>query len=191
MRNTENSDARSADSLEPSRAWTVIGGGSSQDRRPGTAGASPEEEAHHEAQVAGSPPPLPVRPEVPPQPDSRGGDSAAPAPCFGGIPSPNTGEVEGDRSAERRPTGADGAPRKRGRGRPPRKWVVRVRAIDPQQYADFLRYLGHPCAGMKPEERMEDLSTLCARLWARTCEDMARQRHVAKDVNRDIQKKAA
>jgi hypothetical protein len=69
--------------------------------------------------------------------------------------------------------------------------VVRVKAVDPQRYADFVRYLGHPCAGMKPEERLEDLSTLCARLWARTCEDMARLRHVAKEVNRDNLRRAA
>jgi len=63
----------------------------------------------------------------------------------------------------------------RPRGRRPQKWVVRVTAIDPQTHPEFLRNPRHPCAGMKPEDRLEDIISFCARLWARTCEDIAKE----------------
>lgn len=61
------------------------------------------------------------------------------------------------------------------RGRPHHKWVVRVTAIDAQTHPKFLRNSRHPCAGMKPEDRLEDLISFCARIWARTCEDVAKE----------------
>ncbi len=69
---------------------------------------------------------------------------------------------------------------------------MRVRAIDPQKYAQFLRNPHHPFACMKPEDRDEDISTFCARLWARTCEDTARQKfQVLKQGAGQVRAKAA
>jgi hypothetical protein len=51
--------------------------------------------------------------------------------------------------------------------------MVRVRAIDPERYARFMRYSGHPSSGMTLEERLRDITASCAQLWARTCQDMA------------------
>jgi hypothetical protein len=66
-----------------------------------------------------------------------------------------------------------------------------VKAVPPETYPQFMGYPGHPCAGMTPEERIEDLTILCARLWARTCQDMARQRSFPKEVDRQIRRRAA
>lgn len=50
---------------EPSQAWPVIIDGSSGHRRPGHPGASPEEEARHEAHVPADPTSLSVHPASP------------------------------------------------------------------------------------------------------------------------------
>jgi hypothetical protein len=47
--------------------------------------------------------------------------------------------------------------------------------IDPRKYAEFLRNMNNPFADTDPERRKEDIVSFCARLWARTCEDRARQ----------------
>ncbi len=184
--------AGSAEFREPARPWTVLEGGRGQDRRPGPPGASPEDEACHEASANDPRAPLPVRPHLPPGPDSGAASrEAAPAPGLRRLPAAGDREAQRDRPEEGRSAHAGVASPKRGRGRPPRKWVVRVRAAAPGAYAEFRRYLGHPCAGMTAEERLEGLSTLCARLWARTCQETLRQRHMAKEVNRKQLRKAA
>jgi hypothetical protein len=66
-----------------------------------------------------------------------------------------------------------------------------VHAIKPDKYPQFMRDPDNPYAGMTPEERIEEIISFCGRLWARTCEDMARLRHVAKEVNRDNLRRAA
>lgn len=177
---------------EPSRPWTVIERGRGRDRRPGPPGASPGKEARHDAHLSPHQADLPVRPENPPGLDRRAEGTSASAPSSVPVlPPQGHDEAQGDRPKERRSANAGSAPRKRGRGRLPKKWVVRVRAIDPEKYAQFMRYPRHPCAGMKPEDRLEDISTFCARLWARTCQDTARRRPVLKEVDRETRRKAA
>jgi hypothetical protein len=58
-------------------------------------------------------------------------------------------------------------------------------------YAKFMHYMAHSCHGMKPEDRLEDIIGSCALLWARTCQDMARDRKDSKEPYRPPMTKAA
>ena len=60
-----------------------------------------------------------------------------------------------------------------------RRWVVRVTAIDPLKYPDFRKNPDTPFIRMEPDQRIEEIVSFCARLWARTCEDAARQQKSA------------
>lgn len=77
------------------------------------------------------------------------------------------------------------APSPRGRRR--RKiWKIRVTTIDPKKYAGFLRTLDNPFADTDPAQRVEDILSFCARLWARTCQDIERRRLASRDARGDI-----
>ncbi len=192
MGETEEIRGEEAEFREHFRPWPVIIGGGSGHRRPGPPGASPEEEARHEAHVPYVQTPLFVRPEDRDRFDQRPREAEVLAPP--GVPVvPPQGHdpVPDDRPAERRPAHAGRASSKRGRGRPSKRWVIHVKAIDPARYAQFMRYPGHPCAGMKPEDRLEDISAFCARLWARTCEGAARPQPAAAKTKGQLRRKAA
>jgi hypothetical protein len=154
---------RQEDFREPERLLAVEENSDGLHRRPPPPGASPHQEASHEARPQRAPASLPVHPQM------------VPAPRVGGVPSPSDVPSPDDHEDARRTADVVRAPSKRGRGRRAQKWVVRVTAIDPQTHPEYLRNSRHPFADMKPEDRLEDLITFCARLWARTCEDMARE----------------
>lgn len=169
-----------ADFTEPSPIEPVIGNGTGQDRRPGPPGASRNSEANHEVPPDHPQAALAVCPE---DADRAGGceKTEGPAPsCFRLLPPPSLDQTQGDRSAGGRSVDAGRPARNRRGGRPPRKWTVRVRAVDLAKYPQFLRNPHHPFACMKLEDRIEDLISFCARLWARTCEDVARVRQPTK-----------
>jgi len=159
---------------EPFGRKTVQEIGGKGHRRPGLAGPSSTKRPCHETHSHSAQARLPDRSEVP----ARAASGAENLGATAGVPSPSPPRHDQDapdRSTERRTAHAGHARKKRRRGRPPKKWVVQVRAINPLNHPEFLRPPRHPFAGMKLEDRIEDISTFCARLWARTCEDMARE----------------
>lgn len=92
-----------AEFREPSRAWTVIEGGSGQDRRPGPPGASPEEEAYHEVPARPAESHRSVRPENPTQADRGPEDREGPVPSgFRLLPPQGHDAAQGDHQADRR-----------------------------------------------------------------------------------------
>lgn len=153
---------------EPRNSESVEGGSLPQDRRPEPSGASCEEEARHEEETPGSLLPLSLRPGAPRQADAEAAPrEAAPAPGFQGIPASGHGEDSGDHPAERWSADADGAPRKRGRGRPPKRWRIHVVRIDASQYPQFLRDRDHPFMAMSVSDRNHEIDSFLARLRAR------------------------
>ena len=162
-----------ADFREPSLPSAVKGGGSGRDRRPGPPGASPEEEARHEAPPQHLEAHLSVRPEEADRADRGPKEREGPAPS-GMLLFPPQGhdQAQAHRQADRRSVDAGRAPQRRRR----RKiWTVQVRMIDPKKYAEFLRTLDNPFADTGPAQRVEDIISFCARLWARTCQDRERR----------------
>lgn len=172
------------DFLEPSPLGPVEGNGSGRQRRPDSSGLSSAERARHETpphhpQAHGS-----LCSECPARADRPSEEAPGPAPSgFPLLPPQGHEGDQGGHLAEERSAEVGRAHRKRGGGRRRKNWVIRVRAIAPETYPKFMRYRDHPCANMEPEERLEDITTFCARLWARTCEDMARQRLLSKEVD--------
>lgn len=160
-----------ADSREPSGLWPV-GEGSGRDRRPGPPAASPEEEARHEASPQHPPTPLSVSPESAGPSDRQHTDATA---GFRIVPPPGHDETQGDHPAGGRPVDAGRAPRSGGRAKRRKKRPVHVIKIDSMKYPEYLRNPDHLFMGMDPERRNEDIISLCAQLWARTCKDLARE----------------
>ena len=60
------------------------------------------------------------------------------------------------------------------RGRPRNRWRIRVVWIDAMKYPEFLRDRDHPFSSMSVEDRIEEIDSYCARLWARA---MKSRRH--------------
>lgn len=192
MGSAGDSSRGEADCREPSLPAAVRGGSDGLHRRPAQAGASTDSEARYEAPPNGTPNHLRPCPEnASVVGNGAHAGEAAPAARFGGVPSPSHDKAPEDHQGERRSVDAGCAPAKRGRGRRSQKWVVRVKAIDPEKYPEHLRNPRHPFACMKPEDRMEDIITFCARLWVRTCQDTARQFHLAKQEDEQVRAKAA
>jgi len=81
--------------------------------------------------------------------------------------------------AETRQGAAGHASPKRGPGRPRRRWVIHVKGIEPGKYPDLDRNPENPFSYLDPDARMEEIISFCARLWARTCQDMVRRRSPA------------
>lgn len=78
--------------------------------------------------------------------------------------------------AENRQGAAGHASRKRGPGRPRRRWIIHVKSIEPGKYPELERNPENPFSYLDPEARMEEIISFCARLWARTCQEMVRRR---------------
>jgi len=148
-------------------------------RRPAQAGASSDSEARHEAQVPPNQTVLPIRPESSCRPDPEAGRPEETASVGNPIvPSEGNDQVQADHQGQQRPADADRASATRGGASRRKKWVVRVHAIKPDKYPQFMRDPDNPYAGMTPEERIEEIISFCGRLWARTCEDIARRRQM-------------
>ncbi len=176
MANMKDFSRGEAECREPSPPDAVEEGGSGQDRRPGPPGASPEEEAPYEARLSSHQTDLSVRPEVAPRADHGPEETGRPAPS--GIlffPPQGHDEAQGDHQAGGRSVDARPASRKRGRGRPPKRWVVRVKAIDPGKYPELEHNPENPFSSLEPARRMEEIVSFCAQLWARTCQDITRR----------------
>lgn len=162
------------DFREPSGPGAVNESSDGLHRRTASAGASSDSEARHEARPIRPPPPLPLHPEnAPVTIDRVKGDDRSPAPSVSRISSPGEDQAPGDRPGQRGPADADRAPGTRKRGRRPQKWSIRVSAIDPQTHPDYLRKSQYPYTSMELQDRVEDIVSFCARLWARTCQDTA------------------
>lgn len=160
---------------EPSRLTVVQGGNSGGQQRPEDSGTFPDERNPHETSSQTPQIRLEVRPEDAPAPDGTSDGSTTSVDVTRPAPQGHV-ENEGHSAPKRRSADADRAPAKRGRRA--KKWLIRVNAINPERHPEFLGYSGHPYAGMKADERIEAITTFCARLWARTCEEMSRNAHV-------------
>lgn len=158
-----------ADSREPS-GLRPVGEGSGRDRRPEPPAASPEEEARHEASPQHPPAPLSVSPESAGPSDRQQTDATA---GFRIVPPPGHVETQGDHPAERRAADADRAPRERRRAKRRKKRPVQVIKIDSMKYPEYQRNSDNLFMGMDLERRNEDIISLCAQLWARTCRESA------------------
>lgn len=107
MGETKDFARRKAEFGEPSQASPVIIAGSGRHRRPGLPGASPEEDARHEAHLPPDQFPLTVRPED--RDGVAGGSQEAGAMAPPGVPvvpPQDHDPVKDDRPTERRPVDA-------------------------------------------------------------------------------------
>lgn len=60
------------------------------------------------------------------------------------------------------------------RGRPRNRWRIRVVCIHAMKHPEFLRDRDHPFASISDEDRIEEIDSYCARLWARALKSRRR-----------------
>ena len=59
------------------------------------------------------------------------------------------------------------------RGQRRKTWTVHVSSIDSGKYPAFQRDPDNPFSCMEVEKRLHEIDSFCARLWARTCQEVA------------------
>lgn len=60
------------------------------------------------------------------------------------------------------------------RGQRRKAWTVRLTHIEPGRYPAFQRDPDNPFSSMEAKARLHEIDTFCARLWARTSQEAAR-----------------
>ena len=59
-------------------------------------------------------------------------------------------------------------------GRPRNRWRIRVVSVVATKHPEFLRDRDHPFSSMSVEDRIEEIDSYCARLWARAVKSRKR-----------------